>query len=406
MTVKTEKIPKILSTFDSFTCNGIDKYSPNVCNSRGVCLSENLCSCNASFYGKDCEYQVGWIWLGRNPEMNQNGTYGPIGEFSEEYNPGSRSAFAIGQSSGIIFGGKGFGYDSSTGRINLGDVWKYDSTKAAWSCLSGPNSTATPNYGIKGVPSLTNHPGGRDFASGCSINGNFYIFGGYPITGDLNTYANDLWRFNQTSKEWTWLSGNDTYNVPGVYGTQGEFHPSNSPGSRTESAMVCTESAIFLYGGRGFDDTSAKALGDLWKFDLDSNQWAWIHGKSGAPVRGNKGEPSPDNFPGGRLKHSLVIAQNGELYLFGGTALSSNQNFNDLWVFNQSTWTWLAGSTSYRVDPELPNLIGSREGSAMWITKSGMIYIYGGLGRAKGSTIVLSDLWSFDTNQPDRKSVV
>ena len=46
----------------------------------------------------------------------------------------------------------------------------------------------------------------------------------------------------------SWLHGSETKDSPGVYGNKGEFAPENVPGARAEAAMVCTESALFLYG--------------------------------------------------------------------------------------------------------------------------------------------------------------
>ena len=65
-------------------------------------------------------------------------------------------------------------------------------------------------YGMLGVPSATNVPGGRDgAASWTDSSGNFWLFGGfgadskvYP-TGDPDTpmhYLNDLWEFNPPPK--------------------------------------------------------------------------------------------------------------------------------------------------------------------------------------------------------------
>jgi len=61
----------------------------------------------------------------------------------------------------------------------------------------------------------------------------------------------------------TWLSGNDTINPPGVYGTQGIPSPMNYPGGRSGQAMVHHPEmkVLYIFGGQGYD--SAGTLGKL-----------------------------------------------------------------------------------------------------------------------------------------------
>jgi hypothetical protein len=63
------------------------------------------------------------------------------------------------------------------------DLWKFDGDY--WTWISGSNE---PNqdtiYGVKGVPSEANVPGGRQGSvSWVDNEGSFWIFGGYLVKG-------------------------------------------------------------------------------------------------------------------------------------------------------------------------------------------------------------------------------
>jgi hypothetical protein len=89
-----------------------------------------------------------------------------------------------------------------------------------WTWVSGNNTAnVNGNYGTKGIPNANNYPGGRNEAvSSEDILGNMWLFGG---TSGGTSFFNDLWVFNITTNVWTWVSGNNTVNVHGKYGTKG-----------------------------------------------------------------------------------------------------------------------------------------------------------------------------------------
>lgn len=88
------------------------------------------------------------------------------------------------------------------------DEWTWMGGSSDILCTTGCGQPGM--YGMLGVPSATNVPGGRDgAASWTDSSGNFWLFGGfgadskvYP-TGDPDTpmhYLNDLWEFNPPPK--------------------------------------------------------------------------------------------------------------------------------------------------------------------------------------------------------------
>jgi hypothetical protein len=66
-------------------------------------------------------------------------------------------------------------------------------------------------------------------------------------------YLNDLWVYNISSNEWTWVSGSSTDDVFGAYGTNGVPSVNNLPGSREGHSMVYHPSmnCLFMFGGEG-----------------------------------------------------------------------------------------------------------------------------------------------------------
>ena len=63
---------------------------------------------------------------------------------------------------------------------------------------------------------------------------------------------NDLWKYSNS--EWTWISGNNTFNVAGVYGTQGIPSTSNYPGGRQSMGFrIDSSGSIWIFGGSGVD---------------------------------------------------------------------------------------------------------------------------------------------------------
>ena len=97
-----------------------------------------------------------------------------------------------------------------------------------WTWMSGADTDGqAPVYGTQGTPSAANVPGARGAGiSWADSSGNLWLFGGYGYhkNNDVDYYGslNDLWRFDIATHEWTWMSGADTFNQPGIYGIKNE----------------------------------------------------------------------------------------------------------------------------------------------------------------------------------------
>jgi hypothetical protein len=275
------------------------------------------------------------------------------------------------------------------------------------------------NYGTQGTPALTNVPGARqDSVTWTDTSGNLWLFGGFGLdmNGTLGGGAlNDLWKYNISSGEWTWVSGSFVANQNGSYGTQGTAGAGNSPGARFYAVgWIDKQGNLWLFGGAGFDATGAPgALSDLWKFTVSSGEWTYVGGPSVVNqngVYGTQGTPALANNPGGRSDLFSWTDPSGNFWLFGGFGLDSvGTNFasgggelNDLWMYNTTSgeWTWMNGPKLADQDPigvygtqgaPAPgNIPGSREGGASWADTSGNLWLFAGSGFN-----AVNDLWMY-----------
>ena len=122
-----------------------------------------------------------------------------------------------------LFGG--YGYDINSSRGYLNDLWKYNTSNGKWTWVSGSSESNQANIWYKGSYSSANIPGARDSAlTWIDASGNLWLFGGCVTVDQFNcSLINDLWEYNITTNQWRWVSGYDTPNQPGNYGSL-KFH--------------------------------------------------------------------------------------------------------------------------------------------------------------------------------------
>jgi hypothetical protein len=140
--------------------------------------------------------------------------------------------------------------------------------------------------------------------------------------------------------QWTWASGSDLPNQPGIYGTQGTAASSNVPGAR-EQAVSWTDASgnFWLFGGSGYDSTGnpGTPLNDLWKYS--AGEWTWMGGSSTTDqpgTYGTEGTPGSVNIPGARNYSATWVDASGNFWLFRGSTYSTvatSAFVNDLWKY-------------------------------------------------------------------------
>ncbi len=213
-----------------------------------------------------------WTWIAGSTSpvtatgSLQRGVYGTLGVPAIGNIPGVRTgAMSWTDSSGHLWLFGGLGSDSVGNNGWLNDLWQFNPATNEWTWMSG-SSTMIPLqyakygrpgvYGTLGTPSPENVPGSHALgASWTDSNGNLWLFGGGGFDANGNSVdLNDLWKFDPSTTEWTWMAGSDatpsTGVLPGIYGAIGTAAAGNTPGER-EQPVNWTDSSgnLWLFGG-------------------------------------------------------------------------------------------------------------------------------------------------------------
>jgi hypothetical protein len=355
-----------------------------------------------------------WVWVKGLNTVGGNGNYGSKGVAAVGNVPPPRnSAMTWIDATGNLwlFGGAG---RVSNQEGDLNDLWKYDVTTQLWTWIHGSNSlNVAGNYGTQGVAAGSNEPRSRhEGVTWVDASGKFWLFGGYSDTPGVFGTLNDLWRYDPTTNQWTWIAGSSSPNVASVRGTLGVAAPGNAPGARLGAvSWLDSTGRLWLFGG--YVHPANQYLNDMWSYDPVTQWWTWESGSSTANVAGvygTRGVAAPGNAPGSRL--SAMGATNGvnELLLFAGGGYDSagtNAAMNDLWSWNLTTrqWTWLSGSATSSAAgvygtqglPAANNTPGARYSALSWVDSAGRYWMFGGYGsNASGVFNDMNDLWMYD----------
>lgn len=341
-----------------------------------------------------------WTWIKGANTPNQVANYGTKSVEASTNDPGARTSSATWTINDKLYL---FGGINSNGFFN--DLWVYDTNTSNWTWLSGSSLlNQTGNYGVKGVSSPNNVPGARFLSMTWVYNNKLYLFGG---NGNGPGYFNDLWEYDLSTNNWTWLKGSNLTNQTGVYGAIGVSSTSNVPGARRAGGAWVYNDKFYLFGGNYYNSTTYR-YNDLWEYDPITNNWRWIKGANIAGQYGNygtKGVAATSNVPGSREDFFTWI-NNEKTYIFGGTGFSSSSQsyLADLWEYNSLTnnWTWISGSefTQYPGTlgmmgvPASTNFIGCRTQGCNWIFNN-KLYVIGGFGKI-ANFATRDDIWQYD----------
>ncbi|MGD0831747.1 MAG: chitobiase/beta-hexosaminidase C-terminal domain-containing protein [Terracidiphilus sp.] len=244
-----------------------------------------------------------WAWMSGNDSGYTNGYYGTLGTPGGV--PGTRvKAAGWTDNSGNLwlFGGNGLDsapyLDGKPGDLN--DLWEYNPSTSQWTWMGGSSLFVNEAYligslgvyGTLGQPAAANVPGGRyGMTSWKDNSGNFWLFGGsgFSAASSYSIFAgtlsgqdeplNDLWEYNPTTGQWTWMGGQSTNtctgicDLPGVYGTLQTPAFANNPPGRLDAVSWTDKSGnLWLCGGTGdnyYLDTDL--FGDVWESQPTTN---------------------------------------------------------------------------------------------------------------------------------------
>lgn len=353
-----------------------------------------------------------WTWVKGDNTINQAAKYGTMGTPKATNKPGAiYASISWTDNNGNLWLFGGFGYtDNNFGYLN--DLWKYDPLSNQWTWIKGDKTIGQPGiYGTMGTTNIANKPGARyGSRTWTDNNGKLWLFGGYGLdNAGAEGNLNDLWKYDPSTNQWTWVNGDKIVDQRGVYGTRGVASATNKPGARYVSVSWRDNNNNFwLFGGSGFDGSTAGSLNDLWKYDLSNNQWTWIKGDSMIDRPGSYGElgiASANSRPGGRYVSVSWTDASNNLWLFGGYGLDTAHigYLNDLWKYDptNNNWQWVKGDKSvdqlgiYGVQgmPSVINKSGSRTSSVSWTGGTGDLWLFGGYGYDDSSSGSLNDLW-------------
>jgi N-acetylneuraminic acid mutarotase len=210
-----------------------------------------------------------WTWIGGSTSVNASGVYGTAGVAAAVNVPGGRQSAAYWMdASGRFWLFGGVGADAAGTADALNDLWVFDPGTAQWTWVSGSTLVDAPGlYGVSG-----NAPGARYAAQVYTdSHGHVLLFGGFGRDSQGNAdWLNDLWSYDPVARQWTWMSGPDTIDGAGVYGSLDVGAPGNIPGARFQSiGWIDGADHLWLFGGYGRDHTTADyfgALNDLFEY--------------------------------------------------------------------------------------------------------------------------------------------
>jgi N-acetylneuraminic acid mutarotase len=360
-----------------------------------------------------------WTWVSGNQTLDQAGIYGIKGIAAPSNVPGARNrSVSWIDPQGILWLFGGIGYAEAGAYGSLNDLWAYDPAAGEWTWVSGSNGIdQAGTYGTLGTADPSNMPGARIGAvSGIDAQGKVWLFGGYGYdsAGDKG-WLNDLWVYDPTALQWTWISGSDVDGQAGTYGTVQTADASNVPGGRYRAvSWLDSSGAFWLFGGEGLDSAGTRGnLNDLWEYDPTTGEWTWMLGSettSQAGTYGTVDTADVSNVPGARSGAISWTDSEGHLWLFGGygyDSASAMRWLNDLWMYDPTlwSWAWISGSTTggqagtygTKGTADTSTVPGGRYSSVAWIDSQSKLWLFGGYGGdSAGSGGWLNDLWSFN----------
>ena len=343
-----------------------------------------------------------WTWvMGPGNVFFEYPVYGNKGVSSSANTPGSR----------------GFGTPSWTdnngdlwlfsgGQNSGSDLWKYNISANQWTWVHGDSTFGSylPIFGTKGVPSTATTPYhiGETSAAWADDNGRLWMYGGSDGGGAFG----DLWRYDISTDEWTWMTGSGIVNQPAFFGNKGVAAASNDPGGRwAYGKWKDTDGNLWMFGGNQVDSSTGGPIefNDVWKFEIASNEWTWMDGDSLGGSQstwryGNICDYDTVNLPPARTEGRACWGDAcGNFWMYSGWLM-----YADLWYYNIDSLQWKiitvdtndftyaeAGAKGVSAPNYNPGSLG---GAVGWTDANGYLWLFGGM---RGTGEENGAMWRF-----------
>lgn len=344
-----------------------------------------------------------WVWKSGSSIINYTGSFGTKGVPSLTNKPPAMyeaCEWTDNQGNFWLYGGT----NNIAGFLN--DLWKYDPVSNQWTWMFGPGISAPQAaiYGTTGVPGVNNTPGMRTACYSWKDNqGNLWLFGGYSldtVSGGGQRF-NDLWKYDITLNQWTFMKGDKGPGAIGYYGSKGIEDPLNRPPSIEEMGIAWTsnDGNLWLLSDRGC----------LWRYNILNNNWTWMKGDGTSslplPVYGIKGVPNVNNTPGiTGFDYARWKDSQGNFWYYYSTAQGY---LKVLWKYEPLTdmWTWMHGDTTYtstydygiKCNENENEPLSHIESRTCWTDPCNNLWMMGGYSTNGTTDLTLNDLIYFDT---------
>ncbi|KAF0538916.1 galactose oxidase [Gigaspora margarita] len=254
-----------------------------------------------------------------------------------------------------------FGGDTSIGESN--EVWYLD--------LSSSFNVSTPPW-----HSDVAMPAGYNLGTSCLSpidNSTVFLVGGrtwIANTADYS-YTSLVYKFNSKTSQWT---------LPNINNFNSSFTTRNEI-----QAVIDNNGKIFIFGGRDYNNSTKLFYNDMNILDITTMSWStliqsqsllthtlytatllpnglivYIGGESGSSLNislTDMAQSASGSIIASRAAHSAVLTQDGNIIIYGGSALDSSGNyvkiFFDIAVLNTNSWVWFVPIVSGTSAPPL-----------------------------------------------------
>lgn len=246
----------------------------------------------------------------------------PMARFAHTWTP-------LNSSNGFLMFG---GTTLASGYLN--DIWRFNVTTRNWAWIIGSATTGNQAAirGTVGVSGPANVPAGTYGAEADMAYGTDKM---YMFAGNSGSLINELWMFDFTIRQWTYLSSSA---MAGNFMLNSQY-----PGARRYFSVVTIPNTplLAMLNGDGYSlQGHVYGLSEIWVLNTTSNKWSWIRGESSTTDIGSYGQmgvTSSLSLPPRRYIESASWApKRNQLVLFGGYVYenSAYSYRDDVWYID------------------------------------------------------------------------